>query len=83
MSRACLATNGRMWVKLGTQLGAYIGGSSAWTKLVDALDDPFADRGNRILARLRERNRRNLTIARGPSTDGKDAEPVRRLKREA
>jgi hypothetical protein len=72
-----------VWVKLGTQLGVYIGGSSAWTKLVDALDDLFADRGDRILARLRERNGRNWAIARGPSTDGEDAEPVGRLESEA
>ena len=30
--------NGRFVVKMGTRFGFYVGGSSDWAKLVDALD---------------------------------------------
>ncbi|MDJ0276001.1 hypothetical protein QLH51_04175 [Sphingomonas sp. 2R-10] len=67
--------DGRFVVRLGTRLGVYIGGSNDWPKLVDALDGIFADRGAKIIARLKARTRRDWTIAQRnlpekPDSDG-------------
>lgn len=64
--------DGRVVVTLGTRLGVYIGGSNNWPKLVDALDEIFADRGAKIIARLKARTGREWTIAQGSPPDGLD-----------
>ncbi|GHH24369.1 hypothetical protein GCM10008023_36480 [Sphingomonas glacialis] len=64
--------DGRYVVTLGTRLGVYIGGSNDWPKLVDALDDIFADRGAKIIARLEARTGREWMIAQGSAPDGHD-----------
>src|SRR3546814_1504368 len=49
---------GRFIVNLGFRFGFYIGGSNDWTKLVDALDEIFAERGQKIVERLQARTGR-------------------------
>ncbi len=56
---------GRFVVKMGMRLGFYIGGSNDWTKLVDALDELFVDRGEKLIARLRARTGREWAFAQG------------------
>jgi hypothetical protein len=57
---------GRFIVNLGFRFGFYIGGSNDWTKLVDALDEIFAERGQKIVERLQARTGREWSIAQGP-----------------
>jgi len=64
--------DGRFVVTLGTRLGVYIGGSNEWPKLVDALDDIFAERGAKLIARLQARTGREWTIAQGSLPDKLD-----------
>jgi hypothetical protein len=64
--------DGRFIVTLGTRLGVYVGGSNEWPKLVDALDEIYAERGAKIIARLQARTGREWTIAQGSSPDGLD-----------
>jgi hypothetical protein len=64
--------DGRFVVTLGTRLGVYISGSNDWPKLVDALDEIFADRGAKIIARLKARTGREWMIAQGLPPDGLD-----------
>src|SRR3546814_17905867 len=54
---------GRFIVNLGFRFGFYIGGSNDWTKLVDALDEIFAERGQKIVERLQARTGREWSIA--------------------
>lgn len=56
---------GRFIVNLGMRFGFYVGGSNEWTKLVDALDEIFANRGQKIIERLQVRTGREWMIARG------------------
>src|SRR3546814_3411144 len=56
---------GRFIVNLGFRFGFYIGGSNDWTKLVDALDEIFAERGQKIVERLQARTGREWSIAQG------------------
>lgn len=64
--------DGRFVITLGTRLGVYIGGSNDWPKLVDALDEIFAERGAKIIARLQARTGREWSIAQGSPPDGLD-----------
>lgn len=61
--------DGRFVVNLGLRFGFYIGGANEWTKLVDALDDIFADRGQKIVERLQARTGREWLIAQGSPPD--------------
>lgn len=58
--------NGQFVVKMGMRFGFYIGGAGDWTKLVDALDEMFADRGKKLVDRLRARTGREWAFAEGP-----------------
>src|SRR3546814_2390354 len=60
---------GRFIVNLGFRFGFYIGGSNDCTKLVDALDEIFAERGQKIVERLQARTGREWSIAQGPPPD--------------
>ena len=60
---------GRFIVNLSFRFGFYIGGSNDWTKLVDALDEIFAERGQKIVERLQARTGREWSIAQGPPPD--------------
>ncbi len=57
--------NGTFVVKMGARLGFYVGGSNDWTKLVDALDEMFANRGNKLVERLKARTGREWAFAQG------------------
>lgn len=57
--------NGRFVVKMGVRFGFYVGGSNDWTKLVDALDEMFASRGEKIVERLQARTGREWAFAQG------------------
>lgn len=57
--------DGRFVVTMSMRFGFYIGGSNDWTKLVDALDEIFAERGQKIIERLQARTGREWTIAVG------------------
>ncbi len=60
---------GRFSVNLSFRFGFSIGGSNDWTKLVDALDEIFAERGQKIVERLQARTGREWSIAQGPPPD--------------
>ncbi len=47
------------------RLGFYVGGSNDWAKLVDALDEIFAERGEKIVERLKARTGREWIMAEG------------------
>ena len=65
--------DGRFVVTMGLRFGFYVGGSNDWTKLVDALDEMFAERGERLVERLRVRTGREWGFAQGvPSASVKD-----------
>jgi hypothetical protein len=59
--------DGRFMVTPSMRLGFYIGGSNDWPKLVDVLDDIFAERGEKIVERLKARTGREWVMAQGPA----------------
>ena len=59
--------SGQFFVKMGVRFGFYVGGSNEWTKLVDALDEMFADRGEKLVERLQARTGREWAFAQGAS----------------
>jgi hypothetical protein len=63
---------GSFVVHLSISYSYYIGGSNEWTKLVDCLDDLFANRGDKIIDRLKQRTGREWSLARGeaPTSEG-------------
>lgn len=64
--------NGQFVVKMGMRFGFYIGGSNDWTKLVDALEEILAERGEKLVKRLQERTGRDWAFAEGPPTTSVD-----------
>src|SRR3546814_5270789 len=60
---------GRFIVNLGFSFGFYIGGSNDWTKLVDALDEIFAERGQKIVERSEEHKSELQSIMRNTTAD--------------
>lgn len=56
---------GKFIIQLSMSYGYYIGGSNEWTKLVDCLDEIFADRGDKIMERLKQRTGREWSLAKG------------------
>lgn len=64
--------HGNFIVQLSMSYGYYIGGSKHWTKLVDCLDEIFADRGDKIMERLKQRTGREWSLAKGEPPDGED-----------
>src|SRR3546814_582623 len=54
---------------VGVRFGFYNGGANDCTKLMDALDEIFAERGQKIFERLQARTGREWSIAQGPPPD--------------
>jgi hypothetical protein len=61
--------NGQFIVNMKMKLGFYIGGSNDWPKIVDALDEIFVARGQKIVERLEARTGRKWSLATGPLPD--------------
>lgn len=61
--------DGRFIVSLRMNLGFYIGGSNDWPKLVQALDEIFVNRQQKITDRLKVQTGREWAIAQGPAPE--------------
>lgn len=64
----------RFELRMSQEIRVQIGGAPEWVKMVDFLDGLYADRMNKVVARLNEKTGKEWVLPAGPDPRGLDSE---------